>query len=189
MVGAGGSGEGGGMDAGNILKPALARGELHIVGATTLDEYRQSIEKDAALERRFQPVMVPEPSVAGHDRDPARAARPLRGAPPGAVHRRGPDGGRGALRALRHRPVPARQGHRPRRPGGRPEAAALEGAAHRLPRARAQARVAAAGQGPGRRRRGLRAGGRPARRGGAGDRRLWRRRATSGPPARAACSR
>ena len=62
MVGAGGSSEGG-MDAGNILKPALARGELHIVGATTLDEYRQSIEKDAALERRFQPVMVPEPSV------------------------------------------------------------------------------------------------------------------------------
>ncbi|MFC5064053.1 ATP-dependent Clp protease ATP-binding subunit [Actinomycetospora atypica] len=64
MVGAGGSGEGGGMDAGNILKPALARGELHIVGATTLDEYRQSIEKDAALERRFQSVLVPEPSVA-----------------------------------------------------------------------------------------------------------------------------
>ncbi|MHC1558624.1 ATP-dependent Clp protease ATP-binding subunit [Actinomycetospora sp. C-140] len=63
MVGAGGSSEGG-MDAGNILKPALARGDLHIVGATTLDEYRQSIEKDAALERRFQPVMVPEPSVA-----------------------------------------------------------------------------------------------------------------------------
>ena len=63
VVGAGGSSEGG-MDAGNILKPALARGELHIVGATTLDEYRQSIEKDAALERRFQPVMVPEPSVA-----------------------------------------------------------------------------------------------------------------------------
>ncbi|HKQ17283.1 MAG TPA: AAA family ATPase, partial [Solirubrobacterales bacterium] len=63
MVGAGGSSEGG-MDAGNILKPALARGELHIVGATTLDEYRQSIEKDAALERRFQPVMIPEPSVA-----------------------------------------------------------------------------------------------------------------------------
>jgi ATP-dependent Clp protease ATP-binding subunit ClpC len=63
VVGAGGSSEGG-MDAGNILKPALARGELHIVGATTLDEYRQSIEKDAALERRFQPVMIPEPSVA-----------------------------------------------------------------------------------------------------------------------------
>ena len=52
------------MDAGNMLKPALARGELHCIGATTLDEYRKHIEKDAALERRFQPVMVSEPSVA-----------------------------------------------------------------------------------------------------------------------------
>ncbi len=55
----------GAMDAGNMLKPALARGELHCIGATTLDEYRKYIEKDAALERRFQPVMVGEPSV--HD--------------------------------------------------------------------------------------------------------------------------
>jgi ATP-dependent Clp protease ATP-binding subunit ClpC len=66
MVGAGGGGEGGGagssMDAGNMLKPALARGELHVIGATTLDEYRKHIESDAALARRFQPVMVPEPS-------------------------------------------------------------------------------------------------------------------------------
>ena len=61
MVGAG-KGEGA-MDAGNMLKPALARGELHCVGATTLDEYRQYIEKDAALERRFQKVQVDEPSV------------------------------------------------------------------------------------------------------------------------------
>ena len=61
MVGAG-KGEGA-MDAGNMLKPALARGELHCVGATTLDEYRQFIEKDAALERRFQKVLVEEPSV------------------------------------------------------------------------------------------------------------------------------
>lgn len=61
MVGAG-KGEGA-MDAGNMLKPALARGELHCVGATTLDEYRQYIEKDAALERRFQKVLVDEPSV------------------------------------------------------------------------------------------------------------------------------
>jgi len=61
MVGAG-KGEGS-MDAGNMLKPALARGELHCVGATTLDEYRQYIEKDAALERRFQKVQVDEPSV------------------------------------------------------------------------------------------------------------------------------
>ncbi len=54
----------GSMDAGNLLKPMLARGELHLIGATTLDEYRKYIEKDAALERRFQPVMVTEPTVA-----------------------------------------------------------------------------------------------------------------------------
>ncbi len=53
----------GAMDAGNLLKPMLARGELHCIGATTLDEYRQYIEKDAALERRFQPVMIDEPNV------------------------------------------------------------------------------------------------------------------------------
>jgi len=65
LVGAGSTGgaEGTGMDAGSMLKPALARGELRVVGATTLDEYRRSIEKDAALARRFQPIFVPEPSV------------------------------------------------------------------------------------------------------------------------------
>jgi ATP-dependent Clp protease ATP-binding subunit ClpB len=61
VVGAGASE--GAMDAGNMLKPMLARGELHMIGATTLDEYRKRLEKDAALERRFQPVMVDEPSV------------------------------------------------------------------------------------------------------------------------------
>tara|TARA_R110002096_G_scaffold46310_3_gene123506 strand:+ start:54 stop:2645 length:2592 start_codon:yes stop_codon:yes gene_type:complete len=61
MVGAGKAE--GAMDAGNMLKPALARGELHCVGATTLDEYRQNVEKDAALERRFQKVIVDEPSI------------------------------------------------------------------------------------------------------------------------------
>ncbi len=61
MVGAGKAE--GAMDAGNMLKPALARGELHCIGATTLDEYRQHLEKDAALERRFQKIMVQEPSV------------------------------------------------------------------------------------------------------------------------------
>ncbi|HEV7897589.1 MAG TPA: ATP-dependent Clp protease ATP-binding subunit, partial [Planosporangium sp.] len=61
VVGAGG-GEGS-TDASNILKPSLARGELHVIGATTLAEYRKHIEKDAALERRFQPILVPEPSV------------------------------------------------------------------------------------------------------------------------------
>ena len=62
VVGAGGSGDGS-MDAGNMLKPMLARGELRMVGATTLDEYRENIEKDPALERRFQQVFVGEPSV------------------------------------------------------------------------------------------------------------------------------
>ena len=62
VVGAGGTGEDGGLDAGNLMKPALARGELQCIGATTIDEYRKHIEKDAALERRFQPVRVVEPS-------------------------------------------------------------------------------------------------------------------------------
>ncbi|MDJ0626200.1 MAG: ATP-dependent chaperone ClpB [Candidatus Caenarcaniphilales bacterium] len=65
VVGAGATGgeSGGGMDASNLLKPALARGELHCVGATTLDEYRKFIEKDAALERRFQTIFVDEPNI------------------------------------------------------------------------------------------------------------------------------
>jgi ATP-dependent Clp protease ATP-binding subunit ClpC len=64
VVGAGGGGgDGGGLDASNMLKPTLARGELHVIGATTLDEYRRNIEKDAALARRFQPILVPEPTV------------------------------------------------------------------------------------------------------------------------------
>ena len=63
LVGAGASGEGGTMDASNLLKPALARGELRAIGATTLKEYQKYIEKDAALERRFQPVFVDEPSI------------------------------------------------------------------------------------------------------------------------------
>lgn len=62
LVGAGGTGEDGGMDAGNLMKPALARGELQCIGATTIEEYRKHIEKDAALERRFQPVRIGEPS-------------------------------------------------------------------------------------------------------------------------------
>ncbi len=62
IIGAGKNGSGG-LDAGNMLKPMLARGELHCIGATTLDEYREYIEKDAALERRFQPVLVDEPTV------------------------------------------------------------------------------------------------------------------------------
>jgi ATP-dependent Clp protease ATP-binding subunit ClpC len=72
VVGAGGGGEGGSMDASDMLKPARARGELHIIGATTLEEHRRHIEKDAALARRFQPILVPEPT-------PADAVEILRG--------------------------------------------------------------------------------------------------------------
>ncbi len=77
MVGAGKAE--GAMDAGNMLKPALARGELHCVGATTLDEYRKYIEKDAALERRFQKVLVERADGGGHHRHPARPEGALRG--------------------------------------------------------------------------------------------------------------
>jgi ATP-dependent Clp protease ATP-binding subunit ClpC len=63
LVGTGSTGSEGGIDAGNMLKPALARGELRVIGATTVDEYRRTIERDAALARRFQPILVPEPSA------------------------------------------------------------------------------------------------------------------------------
>ena len=84
----------GAMDAANLLKPMLARGELRAIGATTLDEYRKHIEKDAALERRFQPVLVGEPSARRHDRHPSRAEGALRGAPRRADDRRRPGRGR-----------------------------------------------------------------------------------------------
>ena len=116
IVGAGATGEGA-MDAGNMIKPMLARGELRMVGATTLDEYRQHIEKDPALERRFQQVLVGEPSRRGHRRHPARAQGALRGAPRRADHRRRAGRRRDAVRPLHHRPVPAGQGHRPGRRG------------------------------------------------------------------------
>ena len=110
------------MDASNLLKPTLARGELHCIGATTLDEYKKHIEKDAALERRFQPVMVDQPTVEDtisilrglreryeihhgvRIKDAALVAAAVLSAP------------------LHHRPVPARQGHRPRGRGGGPAA-------------------------------------------------------------------
>ena len=71
----------GAIDAGNMLKPMLARGELRAIGATTLDEYRKHIEKDPALERRFQPVLRRRADRRGHDRDPARAQGALPGPP------------------------------------------------------------------------------------------------------------
>ena len=69
IVGAGSTGDGS-IDASNILKPVLARGEMQIIGATTIDEYRKHIEKDAALERRFQPVLVEEPNKRKYNKNP-----------------------------------------------------------------------------------------------------------------------
>ncbi len=112
----------GAMDAGNMIKPMLARGELRLIGATTLDEYRKYIEKDAALERRFQPV-VRRPAVGGgHHRHPPRPEGALRGPPRGAHPGRRARGGGRAVRPLRHRALPARQGHRPHGRGGQPAA-------------------------------------------------------------------
>ena len=116
MVGAGKAE--GAIDAGNMLKPALARGELHCIGATTLDEYRKYIEKDAALERRFQKVLVDEPSVEA-------TIAILRGLQEKYELHHGVDITDPAIVAaaelspsLHHRPLPARQGHRPDRRGG-----------------------------------------------------------------------
>ena len=112
VVGAGATGEGA-MDASNMLKPMLARGELRMVGATTLDEYREHIEKDAALERRFQQVLVAEPSV----QDTIAILRGLKGryeAHHKVRHQRRRAGRSGdAVRPLHHVTVPARQGDRP----------------------------------------------------------------------------
>ena len=87
----------GAIDASNMLKPALARGELQCIGATTLDEYRKHIEKDAALERRFQPVFVDEPSVEETIEILKGLRDTVRGAPQGQDHRRGAGGGGAAL--------------------------------------------------------------------------------------------
>ena len=116
LVGAGKSE--GAMDASNLLKPALARGELHCVGATTLDEYRKHVEKDAALARRFQPVFVSEPTVEDTGVDPARPEGKIRAASRRAHHRQRDRRGRHFIEPLHHRPLPAGQGHRPCRRGG-----------------------------------------------------------------------
>ena len=106
-----GAGSGmGAMDASNMMKPALARGELQCIGATTLDEYRQYIERDSALERRFAPVFVEEPTVEETIemlrglRDRYEAHHKVR------ISRRGHRGRGSPLAPLRHRPAPAGQG-------------------------------------------------------------------------------
>ena len=138
LVGAGAAE--GAIDAANILKPPLARGELQCIGATTLDEYRKYIERDAALERRFQPVMVEEPTLEQtieilcgiraryeehHKVKITDEALKRRGRPVDPLH---------------HRPPPARQGDRPDRRGGQPRAPA-----HSIGAARAQGGTARAG--------------------------------------------
>ena len=158
LVGAGGSGgEGSGMDASNMLKPALARGELRVIGATTLNEYRKSIEKDAALARRFQPVLVPEPTVE----DTITILRGLRDRYEAHHQVRFTDealvAAARARRPLRHRPVPAGQGDRPDRPGRRPGAAARADPGRRCARPGTAAAGDPAGQGSGRLRRAVRA--------------------------------
>ncbi len=103
----------GAVDASNMLKPALARGELRCIGATTLDEYRQHIEKDSALERRFAPIYVDEPSVEDTI-EILRGVRDRYEKHHQVTYTDDGAGGRGqALASLRHRPPPARQGHRP----------------------------------------------------------------------------
>ena len=156
LVGAGGAE--GAIDASNVLKPALARGEVQCIGATTLDEYRKYIEKDGALERRFQTIIVEPPSKAEAAGDPPRPARPLRGAPPRPDHRRGARGRRRAVRPLHHRPLPAGQGDRRRRRGRRPRPPQGDDPAARPQGARRADRAAQPGQGRGRRQPGLRAG-------------------------------
>ncbi len=102
----------GAMDASNLLKPALARGELHCIGATTLDEYRKHVEKDAALARRFQPVFVSEPTVE----DTISILRGLKDKYEQHHGVRITDSrdrlGRDLVEPLHHRPLPARQGNR-----------------------------------------------------------------------------
>ena len=98
------------MDASNIIKPALSRGEMQCVGATTLNEYRKYIEKDAALERRFQSVKVEAPSIEDAIDDFQGPAPQIRGASQGRVHRQGRRGFRETFRPLHHRPVFAGQG-------------------------------------------------------------------------------
>ena len=120
VVGAGASE--GSMDASNMLKPALARGELRCVGATTLNEYQKYIEKDAALERRFQPVYVGEPSVEetiGILRGLKERYEVHHGV---RIQDNGAPGRGDALAPLHRRPLPARQGHRPRGRGREPAA-------------------------------------------------------------------
>ena len=120
LVGAGAAE--GAIDAASILKPMLARGELQTIGATTLDEFRKHFEKDAALERRFQPVKVEEPEVAHTIEILKGFARQIRVAPPRNHHRSGTCCCGQPCRPLHRRSLPALQGNRPHRRSRQPSA-------------------------------------------------------------------
>ena len=163
LVGAGAAE--GAIDAASILKPMLARGELQTIGATTLDEYRKHLEKDAALERRFQPIQVGRAVAGAHHRDPQGSARPVRSAPPGLDHRRVRWSRRPPGRPLHQRPVPARQGDRPDRRGGLADAHPPDDRTAGPPRVRREGSPACPREGVRDRRAGLREGGVAARQG------------------------
>ena len=95
----------GAIDASNILKPALSRGEIQCIGATTLDEYRKHIEKDPALERRFQKIIVQPPSIDESILDPHRPQTKIRRAPQVRLHRCGRQSSRLSIRALYFRQI------------------------------------------------------------------------------------
>ena len=185
------------MDAGNLLKPMLARGELHCIGATTLDEYRQHIEKDAAFERRFQPVMVDQPTVE----DTISILRGLKERYEShhkvAHPRLGPRRRRRAVQPLHRRSLFAGQGHRPRGRGGG-EAAHRDGLASRpeldeisrqVMQLRDRGRLAAQGEGRGLQGPPRQAGEGTGRPQGAGRRRSRRggRRRSRRPSGRSSC--
>ncbi len=163
LVGAGGAE--GAIDASNVLKPALSRGEIQCIGATTLDEYRKYIEKDGALERRFQTVMVEPPSqeqtveILKGLRDRYEAHHRVQ------YHRRRIGQGRRAVAPLYHRPVPAGQGDRRDRRGGCPHSAQVDGPPAGLEGTGRRDRAAQRGQGRSGRQPGLREGGRSPRSG------------------------
>ena len=175
----------GAIDASNMMKPMLARGELQCVGATTLDEYRAHIEKDAALERRFQPILVGEPTVEETVaileglRDKYEAHHKV--SITDAAHPRG----RAPERPLHQRPLPAGQGHRPARRGGQQAAHRGDDAAARPARHGAQAAGAHARGRGGRAGAGLRARRRSSRSRATRSRRPSSRPRTPGSPTRA----
>ena len=166
LVGAGAAE--GAIDAANILKPPLSRGELQCIGATTLDEYRKYIERDAALERRFQPVMVEEPTLEQTIDILMGIRERYEQHHKVTITRRGGQGRRRPVDPLHHRPPPAGQGHRPHRRGRLPRPPPPRLRAARPARGAEGARARDQGEGRGDQQPGVR-GGRDAARGG-GDR-------------------